>query len=217
LIAGLSAEPSGPLTVALPMAFSREIVAPRLNRFHSAFPGIRLEILVTSHPVDIIRDQIDIAVVVGPLENTELVAKTRYRGRLLPVASPDYAARLPEAGTIEDLVAHIHICESRYAIPRLEVLIDGQPTHINLAKIPIRVNDPVAVREAVVNGCGVSLLPNQYCRSAINAGKPVEVFGRVHFDAMASTLSAIYPGRRLLSNKTRAFLNFLEDICAEID
>lgn len=216
VMAGLTSEPFGRLVVALPMAFAREFVAPRLERFRQRYPRIDLEVVITSHPVDVIRDRIDIAVVVGSLNDSEVVARRLYEGRLLWVASPAYAAGRQLAGDETDLRQHIHVCEQRYGQAQFPVRVNGEKRLLDLSSGVMHVNDPIAVREAVMSGCGVSPLPEQYCKAHIQAGRLMPVFEHIGFEASASKLSAIYPGRRLLSNKTRAFLEFLIEICDEI-
>lgn len=216
VMSGLTTNPIGKLVVALPIAFSREILARHLDEFQHLHPEVELDLIITSNPVDLIRDQVDIAVVVGPLVDSEMVAKTLYRGRLMCVTSPTYQQRYNLGNSSEDLVNHMQICEKRYAINRLSIREAEQKKFIDLRQVFIQVNDPISVREAVLNGCGVALLPDQYCKSLVEKGELVEVYSNLEFESSASTLSAIYPTRRLLSSKTRAFLHFLEQICAQI-
>ena len=216
VMAGLISQPAGPLVVALPMAFSREIVAQHLTEFHQQYPRIELEIIITSHPVDIMRDQIDLAVVIGTLTDSELVVKMLYESKLLWVASPDYIRRHPPGETAADLRTHIQVCEKRYATSRFPLRVNEQKELINLGTDLMVVNDPIAVREAVIHGSGISLVPDQYCKQALQNGELVQVFRHVEVESSASVISAIYPSRRLISNKTRAFLDFLVQICGKI-
>jgi DNA-binding transcriptional LysR family regulator len=213
LMSGLTATPSGRLVVAVPMAFSREILAPHLPEFCERHPQIELELIVTGQPVDIIRDQIDVAVVVGALNDSELITKTLYQGELLWVTSPQYAERNRLDGSLEELLSHLKICEKRYAQGRLPVRENGQRRRIDLRKNIIQVNDPITVREAVIGGIGLSFLPSQYCAAQIESGELLKVYEHIRFDVSASALSVVYPGRRLIPNKTRAFLDFLFGIC----
>ena len=71
-LAGLSETPRGTLTVALPMAFAREIVGPHLARFQAEYPDIRLNLRIGSGQPDLIRDAIDMAVIVGSATDSDL-------------------------------------------------------------------------------------------------------------------------------------------------
>lgn len=216
IMAGLTSVPCGRLSVALPIAFSREIVSPHLERFHQQYPLVELDILITSHMVDIIREQIDMAVVVGPLHSSELVVTKLYRGGLVWVAGAMYVEQNLLGESLTDLRSHIRICEKRYGFTHFPVRVGEQKLYIDLSTGLMHVNDPIAVREAVLHGCGVSLLPWQYAKRHLENGQLVNVFQQVEFEAESAELSAIYPSRRLLSNRTRAFLDFLKQICAEL-
>ena len=216
VMSGLTAHPRGRLVVALPIAFTREIVAPRLGEFIAAYPEIQLEILVGSSTVDIVRDQIDLAVVVGDLENSELIIRNLYRSRLTCVTSPAYAHDNNLQTAEARLQDHVKICETRYALSRFPIRVNGQKKLIDLESGIIHVNDPITVRESVLNGCGVAILPILYCRKQLQTGELVTVFDSVEFNLSAAVLSIIHPSRRLMSNKTRAFQDFLINVCGDI-
>ncbi len=217
LMAGFAAHPCGKLVVALPIAFTREFIAPKIAEFCHLYPDIDLEVLVDSRPVDIIHEQIDLAVVIGALEHSDLIVRTLYESRLTCVTTPEYAAmhqlQSPEAN-LED---HINICETRYALSKFPIRKEGKKKNIDLKARTVKMNDPISVREAVLNGFGVAVLPDQYCHKLLQAGKLINVFKDVEFDISAAVLSVVYPSRRLVSNKTQAFLAFLMSICAAIE
>ncbi|MDH4611561.1 LysR family transcriptional regulator [Pseudomonas sp. BN102] len=209
-MAGLTSIPRGRLSVAMPMAFSREIVGGRLAEFSKRYPLINLEVVVTSHNVDVIRDQIDIALVIGSLDDSELVAQTLLETSLVWITSPDYAAVHPLDGGIEDLVPHIRVCEKRYGQARLSIRNNGTRQTIDLTGV-MHINDPLMVREMVIEGAGVSLCPLIYCRPHIERGRLVQVYPELNIEATA-VISAVYSSRRLLSNKARAFIEFIKQI-----
>lgn len=214
MAAGLSAEPAGRLAVALPPAFTQENVAPRLAEFRARYPRIELDLMVTGHGIELLHDQVDVAVVVGPLDNSEMVSRTLIAGRLIWVAGPDYLERNRIGETVEEIRKHIQICEKRYGRARMPVHVNGQATHIDLAQGIAHVNDPLVVRRAVTNGAGLTLLPQHFCTAPLAEGSLVEVCRHVTFDVAASTLTLVYPHRRLVSPRLRAFIDFLTEICA---
>lgn len=211
--AGLSAEPAGRLAVAMPPAFTEEIVGPRLAGFRAQHPRIELDIVVTGHGFELLGDRVDVAVVVGPLENCEVIARTLIAGPLIWVASPAYLAGHEIGEGLDEIRAHIQICETRYARARMPVHVSGEPGHVDLARGISHVNDPLVVRRAVENGAGLSLLPRHYCTGPLAAGRLVEVCRHVSFDKSASTLTLVYPHRRLISPRLRAFIDFLVEAC----
>lgn len=213
-MAGLNAVPSGRLVAALPPALCQELVAPNLASFRTRYRAVELDLIVTSHGVDLLRDQVDVAVVVGPQQDSDLISRTLYSGPLIWVASPDYAGANSLGESTEDLLSHIQICEKRYGLARLPVRVDGEAAHMDLARGVSHVNDPISVRAAILGGSGISLLPELYCRGQLHRGELTEVAKHVTFDLSASVLSVVYPSRRLMSPKTRAFLDFLDEVVA---
>jgi DNA-binding transcriptional LysR family regulator len=208
--------PMGRLVVSLPMAFAREIVAPHLPRFRSEYPRIDLDLVISSHMPDIIRDNIDVAVVIGSPADSELVIRKLYRSRLVLVTSPRYQAEHDLDGGIEELSAHIQICEKRYATGKIPLLIRGEERFLNIPNSAMRINDPTLVRDAVIRGCGVAMVPDQYCRKALASGELVQVRPELVLNPDIATVSAIYPSKHLASAKTRIFLQFITDICKDI-
>jgi DNA-binding transcriptional LysR family regulator len=215
-MAGLTAVPSGRLSVALPPAFSQEVFAPHLAGFARAYPEIELDITVSSHGAALIRDQVDVAVAVGPLEDSDLVSVVLISGPLVWVTSPGYAATLPAEVDERAISSHVLLCEKRYGLARLPVHVAGRAATIDLSHGVSHVNDPLAVRRAVLHGAGVSVLPRHYCREQLADGSLIEVWTSVAFDLAASKLTAIYPSRRLLSPRVRVFVNHLKAICAPL-
>ena len=209
LMAGLGATPSGRLTVALPPAFSQDLVAPHLSAFRTRFPALELEIVVTSQGAALVRDRVDLAVVVGPLEDSELVSRTLLEPELIWVASPQWLSAHPIGVTLEDVRNQVQICETRYAQRRLAVQVDGQEAYIDLSRGVMKVNDPLVVRRVVLAGGGVSPLPRQYCHEALARGDLVQVLPHVRFAQAGSRLTAVYPSRRLQPPRVRVFLDFL--------
>lgn len=210
--AGLNAEPVGRLQVAMPTAFAQEVVAPRLAEFAARYPNVDLEITVAGRAIELLRDGLDLAVVVGPLEDSDLVTRTLVGGDLTWVASPDYLASNDLGETLDDLRPHIRICEKRYGIPKMPVHVNGAPTQIDLMRGISHVNDPVVVRQAVIGGAGISVLPERYCRAAFDQGSLVPAAPHITFDYAASALSLVYSHRMLMSPRLRVFIDFLVEI-----
>ncbi|HMS07164.1 MAG TPA: LysR family transcriptional regulator [Burkholderiaceae bacterium] len=213
LMAGLSAAPAGKLTVALPPAFCHALVAPRLTRFRQRYPHIQLEIVVTSHGAAQLRESADLAVVVGPLEDSELVSRTLLSTGLVWVASPAWLADNRLGESLTEVRAQVQICESRYGLRRLPVHVDGEAGFLDMESGITHVNNPLVVRRVVLGGGGVSMLPRHYCAQQLADGTLVEVLRHIRFDLTASRLTVVYPSRKMLSPRVRAFLEFLVEFC----
>jgi DNA-binding transcriptional LysR family regulator len=216
-LAGLSESPRGRLTVALPMAFGREIVGPHLTSFRAANPEIRLDLRIGSGTPDLLRDAIDLAVVVGAAADSDLVQQKLIETPLIWIASPEVAASLPPDPDPDLLASLFGAVETRYGeAPVTIVDRNGAARDITLQGERImQVNDPILLREFVRAGGGLSFAPDLYCRAAIREGSLVQLYPHLHL-RQESSLSLLFPGRRLLPKKAQVFMSFLRDICASM-
>ncbi len=213
VMSGLGPAASGRLTVALPPAFCQELLAPALPDFRRDHPEVELELIVTSQSVDMARDQVDVAVSVGPQQDPDLTSRLLISGPLIWVTSPDYLARNDLGRTVPDLLRHVQFCDSRYGLRRMPATLGADRIEIDLSSGITHVNDPLAVRRAVMEGGGLSPLPELYCRAPLRSGELVEVFPHIRFDPTAAQLSAVHASHSPIPPGTRAFLDLLDRIC----
>ena len=209
-LAGLHETPRGELTVALPMAFSREIVAPHLGGFRELYPDIRLDVRIGSGQPDLLRDQIDLAVIVGAAPNSDLMQQRLINTPLIWIASPEIAAGLPASFESKGTGEMITVAETRYVGNVIEIITplgEQAGVGLDLSRL-VQVNDPLLVRDMVASGYGVGFAPDIYCRAAIAKGTLVQMAPQYRI-AHESRLSLLHPGRRLMPAKTHAFITFL--------
>lgn len=211
---GLTDTPRGDLSVSLPMAFSRLIVSRHLPEFHRRYPNIRVHITVNPSPVDLIGDHIDIAVQVGVLPDSDYIAVPLTRHRLIWVAHPDLAPKINPVKDLAELTAAVKICEKRYNQAPLKVKFNQGPEKITL-NAAIETTDPIMVKDCVLNRMGIGLLPSIYCREDLASGALVEVADNVELIEKAQA-SAVYTSKRMLSARTRVFIDFLKEVSREI-
>ena len=213
VISGLRHTPSGVLKVSMPMAFSRDIISRHLAQFDKAYPDLVLQLMVTAHQVNLMREDLDLAFIVGMPDDSESVIQKIVESPLIWVTAPDYAARHDLTDERAHLLPHLRFCERRYATDRLIVKTAQGKSHIQTADL-MSVNDPVILREIVRDGGGVALLPALYCYEDIAQGKLVEVFQDIQPEETA-TIYALMPSRRLQPQKARLFIEFVQKIVAE--
>lgn len=209
-LSGHGDAPRGRLAVALPMAFSREVVSPNLPRFLAEYPDLRLDIRISSFMPDLARDQIDMAVVVGSLPDSDFVQQALVAAPLIWIASPQIAASLPQSPDPALLASKVQVIETRYAETKLPIhAANGDRANARLdTDSMVQVNDPLIVRDMVASGYGVGFAPDIYCRAAIAEGTLVQMAPQYRI-AHESRLSLLHPSRRLMPAKTHAFITFL--------
>ena len=208
-VQGFSGVPKGPLSVALPMAFGREVVGPYLANFMTRYPNIELDVRLVSQHLDIIKAGVDLSVEVGPLAPSDYVAVSLVRLELIMVGAPDVVARLHDPSDPECVEQEIRLIETRYGQGQLSLTGPFGRRRLNLHRVS-RVNDPLLIREAVRHGAGISILPSLYCESDLRSGHLQRVCHDAKVDP-GSELLVMYPSRRFVNTKSQLFIQFLRD------
>lgn len=211
-MAGMRHLPTGQLKISMPMAFSREVIGGRLAEFHDRFPQITLQLQVTSHAVNVLREDLDVAFVVEPVESSDLIRHVISDTALIWVASPSYLQDIRIPDTVSGLLPHLKFCERRYQNNRLEVMTPRGAQSVDTTAL-MSVNDPVILRDIALRGGGVALLPELYCRRFLARGEIIQVCPSVRLRHTAR-ISALVAHRRLQPRKARIMIDFVKD-CLE--
>lgn len=210
-VSDLESAPRGVLHVNGPCAFGVRHITPAIPQFLARFPQVRVELTLTDNFVDLVEAGADVAVRVGELEDSSLVARRLARNRRILCASPDYLARAGVPERPQDLASHNCLIYTRHhgnvvwklggAEGPVEVRVDGN----------LRTNNTEAVHAAVIRGLGVALLPTWLVGQEVQAGVLAEVLGdyQAASGALDTGIHALYPAHRHLSSKVRAFVDFL--------
>lgn len=206
---GLQREPRGKLSIALTMAFSREVVKGQLSEFMLKYPEIQLDIHVSNdYKIDVISDPVDVAIKVGELPNSELIVTKLMQVPLLWVSSPEYLQS--HVFDEEQISEHIKIVDKRYTKLNLSMKKGRIKKTINLNNISVS-NDPLMVRDLIVSGEGLGVIPSIFCQDQIKSGELICVFSDWVVEP-ESIISAVYPSKRLVSSKTKLLIDFLKEI-----
>ena len=135
----------------LPMAFRREVIGGRLAEFTIRFLDIRVEVLVTSQQVNLLTEDIDVALAVGPFEDSELNSKKIVETPLIWVASPGYVAQFEWTDQLAALRSHIKFCQRRYKSRRLVVKGHRGRQYLDTSAA-MSINDSILLREVIMHG-----------------------------------------------------------------
>lgn len=202
-VQGQANEPQGPLTVAVPMAFGREVLAPRLSQFLNDHPKIELDLRLQSQPVDIIGSGYDLSIEVGPSVSSELIATTICPVELIWTSHPRFAPM-----GLAELCAECRVIERRYARTTLFATRGLQRQNLVIEGCS-QVNDPMMARQLALDGMGPVLLPSLYCTGLIADGALIRHVPDWDIGPQPK-LNALYPSRRYMNSKTQAFIAFAQ-------
>ncbi len=209
MVSDQQAEVSGRLRLSVPPSLSDVVIIPLIEAFQALYPNAIVNCLVTDRHVNHIEDGIDISLRVGDLTDSSLVARRLLRYRSVLVASPGYLQRAGAPSHPNELPLHALIAFSRWEPTVSWLLYNNGETHNIKVEPRIAINDYAGVQSAVINGLGISEIPQILCGPGLQDGRLVEVMPKWQFSPV--TLSVIYPSNRNLSRLVRLF----KDFCVE--
>jgi DNA-binding transcriptional LysR family regulator len=198
--------PRGLLSVAAPITFGELYLAPAVHAFAQAWPEVSVDLRLTDRFVDLIEEGVDMAVRVGQLEDSALVARKLADIPVLCVASPTYLAGAARIAIPEDLTHHACLIDTNFREPDdWPFLVDGRRLSVRVAG-QLRVNSAAAIRTLAVAGAGVALCPAYAVGKDVAAGRLTSLLGGA---AMTLGVHAVYPGVRHLTARVRSFVDHL--------
>ncbi len=209
--AAAGASPRGHLTVNSNIPFGMRYVMPLVPRFLAQYPEVTLDIVLSDTVINLMQERADVAIRVGPLRASNLVARKLGTSRMVIVASPDYLARRGVPRTPADLAQHHGI---GWTFPRS---IGGWPFRTGSAIDEIspppvaRASDGEAARLLALGGVGLARLALFHIGPDIKAGRLVPVLEDRN-PGYSEDIHAVYPGRGgPVPARVRAFIDFLAE------
>jgi DNA-binding transcriptional LysR family regulator len=206
------AEPRGSLKVALPASFGHQHVAPLIPQFADRYPRIQLALSLSDRAVNVIDEGFDLAIRIAELEDSALAARKLAPNRRVVCASPDYLRRHGTPREPEDLVNHNFLVTTwghDFSMLLDYKGADGQPGSVRVSGRYACDNWEV-LREWALAGLGVALKSTWDVRRHLEDGSLVALCPGYSFDSDVA-IYAVYPHRRHLPAKTRAFIEFLAE------
>jgi DNA-binding transcriptional LysR family regulator len=201
------AVPTGLLRLGTPVAFGRLHIAPRIARFLAQHADVDVELSMDDAFVDLVGQGLDLAVRVGDLGDPSLIARRIGTTRRVTVAAAQYLERRGLPMTPADLTGHDCVVYTRLATGnRWHFVGPNGPITVDVHG-RFRADNSEAVREAVVNGAGIAVIPVWMFGDEIRTGR-VRIILEA-FEPKPLPIHAVYSSRRQLSAKVRAMIDFL--------
>jgi DNA-binding transcriptional LysR family regulator len=212
----LNVRPQGLLRINIPGAFGRRHVVPHLRDFLAAYPDIQVDATLTDETVNLIASGADVAVRIGALADSSLVARRLAPQRRLLVAAPAYLADRRPVAAPSDLEDHDCLL---FALQPKQVwyFLAHDPPTTEPLEVPVRgrlrANDSEALLDAVLASLGIALLPTWLTGEAIMAGRLTPLLP--DWEALIApgpqrAIWGVYPPKKVVSPKVRTFLSFIE-------
>lgn len=204
--AGEYSAPRGELVVAAPIVFGRLHVLPVATGFLAAYPEIDIRLRLSDAVVDLLEDRVDLALRIGPLPDSSLIARRVGAIRLVACASPDYLDERGEPTTPADLARHDCVVFEQLSAPRSWTFQRPKGQETVAIRPRLVVNTAEAAIDAAVAGLGVTRVLSYQMAAAARAGRLRTILAA--YEPEPRPVSLIHSGQGLPPLKLRAFLDY---------
>jgi DNA-binding transcriptional LysR family regulator len=216
LLAGAAQAPvRGVLRITAPVQFGRRHVAPIISAFLNEYPDVRVELTLNDHNLDLIEQGLDVAVRIGPLDDSSLVARQVGSVRRVVVASPEYLARRGIPRTPHDLAGHDTIFGMARS-PAREWRFGPSPRGATVRLSPrLLVDDVETQLHAVQAGRGITRVLSYQVREEVASGALIRLLP--DFEPEPVPVNLVTSSRINMAPKVRAFLDAAVKVFRDTD
>ncbi len=207
--------PSGKLRISMPADIANMGLTQMIANFIDTYPAIKLELDLSPRRVDLVGENFDIAIRMGDLpEDSTLHARRVVMERLALYASPSYIARRGAPAQPDDLLQHELLCLAA----RTGGVLPWQLTRgktVWQRELPARLaaNSPDLLARIACAGAGIAASSDLFAQPFVDKGELVKVLPEWSLPTVTGW--AVFPGRRLMPAKTRAFLDMMEGVSCD--
>lgn len=200
--------PEGLLRVSAPVVLGQEPFYSFVSSFLRAHPRLQIDLSVTNTFIDLIADNVDIAIRFGELQDSTLVAQRIGKSVRYLVCTPDYLKGRVRPSRPDELRQHQCILLNGRNNEGEWELVSGRKAIKVHVSGPVSARDHQAVSAFTYRGHGIGLLPSTYCDTQIVSGKLVRLLPE--WSSPEVFVHAVYPTRRFLPSKLQVFLAALK-------
>ncbi|MDN7588071.1 LysR family transcriptional regulator [Burkholderia seminalis] len=218
LVADRGDTPSGPLRVSVPVAYGLRRIAPHIAAFVAAHPKLDVDLQLTDERVDLVANRIDVAIRLGDAApSADVVARPLGTFRRYVVASRAYLEAHGTPSTPGELVDHACLRFHFGIDQQTWTFADAQRTTRVIVTGRLKSNHSEVLREAVLDGAGIALLPDWLIGADVESGRLCRLFDRydVTPGTARSVVTALYLPNQRGSKRVAAFIDFVAALARE--
>lgn len=204
-VTNLQLVPKGQLRLTAPVTFGEKVIAPLVNDFALRYPDLEVHMNLTNQTLDLVAEGYDLAVRMGKLEASTMMAKRLSSRTLYVCASPDYLSSYGIPHSLSELEQH-NCLQGNLDYWRFQE--KGKPRNIRITG-NIKCNSGWSLLDAALKGIGIVQLPDYYVQPSLDSGQLIPLLA--HCQEEDDGVWAIYPHNRYLSPKVRMLLDYLSN------
>jgi DNA-binding transcriptional LysR family regulator len=201
------ARPSGTLRISVPSSFGRHYLMPIVRDYAREFPDVKLDLRFSERTINLVEEGMELALRIGQLESSSLMARRIGTVRRYLVATPTYLRGREAPRTPDDLKDHQCIGYARLAPANQWTFESDDGRHVVAISGVVMVDDADAMKEAVLQHLGIAIVPAWCATDALRRGQMKTLLPDYSVSAMP--LHAVYPETHWMSLRARSFLDFI--------
>jgi len=198
---------SGTIRVSAAVTHGEMFLAPLLRKFREPHPELNIDLRLSDRFVDLAGEGIDVAIRIGRLDDSALMARKLGQIHLMLVASPGYLARAGRPESLDALARHVCIRDTNMRGDGAWPLFDGD----RLVRVPVSghflVNSARVARDIAIAGQGIALCPDYVVHRSITEGQLEHLLPQICGPQL--DIHAVHLPQRRMARRTRALLDFL--------
>jgi len=199
---------SGHLHIDTSIAMGQMFLTPLVLKFQRQYPELSVELTLNDRFIDIVEEGVDVAIRIGRLGESNVVARKIGATRRVTIATPDYLKQHGRPRHPEDLTHHNCLLYS-YLSTGNEWMFQGPEGEIRVrVSGNFKSNNGHALREALLAGRGIAVSPDWLAHDGLRDGTTEAIL--TEFAPTPMDINAVFPSNRMLSAKVRAFVDFLQ-------
>jgi DNA-binding transcriptional LysR family regulator len=199
---------SGHLHINTSIAMGQMFLTPLVLKFQRQYPELSVELTLNDRFIDVVEEGVDVAIRIGRLVESNLVARKIGATRRAAIATPGYLERHGRPKHPQDLTHHNCLLYS-YLSTGNEWLFQGPEGEIRVrVSGNFKSNNGHALREALLAGLGIAVSPDWLAHDGLLEGTIEAIL--TEFAPTPMEINAVFPSNRMLSAKVRAFVDFLQ-------
>lgn len=198
---------AGRLRISAPQSFGELQLMSEIAVFMQQYPDVSIELILNDLYVDLVADNFDLALRIGQMDDSNLIARKVSSMASVLVAEPSLAKKYKHIKMPEDLVDVPCIYDSNRRTGTKWSFTKNDTAYNVKVQARLSVNSAVAAYKAVLDGMGLALLPDFTVQEALDSGQLVQLLS--DYKTTPVGIYIIYPHRHLLSNNVKVFTEFL--------
>jgi len=207
-MASIQGEPQGLLRITAPIELGSSVLPDLISDYTKKYPKVRVELILSGRRVDLLAENVDLAIRAGELKDSTLIAKKIGSVYFAPLASPKYLKAKGTPTHPRELRQHQCLQFTPLGFDEWKLISPKGALNVSLpAKVV--VDDLAMVKLLALKGDGIALLPTHLCYEDVKAGKLVRILP--DWRTVLTPVHFIYPAQRYVTPKLSAFMEMALD------